>query len=98
MTLESVADALPSIPGGWIVQGGAVGMLGLVALMVFTGRLVPRSTYRDMERDRDQWREVALKAIGHAGQLLPAAQIATEAVRAMADAAAPTQPPDRGST
>lgn len=69
--------------GDWIVQGGAVGLLGVGVLMVYTGRLVPRATYRDMEKDRDTWREVALKAIGHADQLLPGAQIASEVVRAL---------------
>lgn len=74
------------IPGDWLIQGGAVGLLGIVAIMVFTGRLIPRSTYRDLERDRDQWRDVALKAIGHADQLLPAAKITTEFTKALSDA------------
>lgn len=82
--------ALPfSIPGDWIVQGGAVGLLGAVALMVFLGWLVPRSTYRALERDRDHWRDAALKAIGHTEALLPAAQITTQVTRALSDAAAP---------
>lgn len=74
------------ISGDWIVQGGAVGLLGIVALMIFTGRLIPRATYRDLERDRDQWRDVALKAIGHTDQLLPAAKITTEVTKALSDA------------
>lgn len=84
------------VPGEWIVQGGAAALLGLVALMVFTGRLVPRSLYQDMEKDRDQWREVALKAIGHADQLLPGAEIATEVARALSAASSP-RPADAGS-
>ena len=77
------------IPGDWVVQGGAVGLLTIVALMIFTGRLVPRRLYEDMEKDRDQWREVALKAIGHADQLLPGAEIATEVARALSAATTP---------
>lgn len=76
------------VPGEWVVQGGAVGLLLLVALMVFRGRLVPRSMYDELARDRDQWRDVALKAIGHADVLMPAAQITTEVARHLSDAAA----------
>lgn len=38
------------------VQGGAVGLLAIVVLMVLTGRLVPRSTLQDMRDERDTWR------------------------------------------
>lgn len=85
-------DALP-IPGELITQGGAVGLLGLVVLLILLGRLVPRSTYRALERDRDHWRDAALKAIGHTDQLLPAAQITTEMVTALASQAVPNPPP-----
>lgn len=81
-------DLLP-IPGEWLIQGGAVAMLGWVALMVFRGGLVPRRTYEELERDRDYWRAVALKAMGQNEALLPAAQIATKVVNALSDAAAP---------
>jgi hypothetical protein len=78
------------LPGGipvqWIVQGGAVGLLGFVALLVFLGQLIPRSSYKQLERDRDYWRAAALKAIGHTEQLLPAAKITTEVTKAFADA------------
>jgi hypothetical protein len=86
-------DALP-IPGEWITQGGSVGLLGVVVLLILSGRIVPRSTYRSLERDRDHWREAAMKAIGHTEQLLPAAQITTEMVTALAGQAASKPPPD----
>lgn len=73
------------IPGEWIVQGGAVGLLALGVLLVFTGRLIPRSTYNDLKDDRDHWREVAMKAVGHTEQLLPAARVATQVSRALTD-------------
>ena len=82
------AEVFP-IPGEWIVQGGAVAILAAVALMVFLGYLVPHRTYRALERDRDYWRQVALKAMGHADALLPAAQITTEVTRALTEAATP---------
>lgn len=86
-------DALP-IPAELITQGGAVGLLGLVVLLILSGRLIPRRVYQDLERDRDHWRNAAMKAIGHADQLLPAAQITTEMMTAMA--AATTPPPKPG--
>lgn len=81
-----------------------------VAVLVFLGWLIPRSTHAklvaQLERDRDQWREVALKAMGHTEELLPAAHITTQVTRALSDAAAveralggAAQPPaERGST
>ena len=71
----------------WVVQGGAVGMLGVVAFMIYLGRLVPRRHYDDIVRDRDQWRDVALKAIGQADALMPGAQIAAQMAEALTAAA-----------
>lgn len=73
---------LLGLPTQWIVQGGAVGMLGLVAILVFTGRLIPRSIYRQLEQDRDYWREAALRSMGQATDLLPGARIAAEVTAA----------------
>lgn len=73
---------------GWLVSGGAVGMLGMVALMVYRGLLVPRRHFDDVVRDRDYWREVALKAMGHADALMPAARITSRFTEALGDAAA----------
>lgn len=78
-------EGLP-IPGDWILQGGAVGMLALVALMVFMGWLVPGRTYRALQQDRDYWRAAALKSLGQTDVLLPAAQITTEMTRVLAGA------------
>lgn len=90
--IDSVAAQLSlPIPGEWIVQGGAVALLGMVALMVFIGRLVPRRTYDDLVQDRDYWREVALRAMGHAEALMPAAEITTRITEALGDAAAVEQ-------
>jgi len=41
------------IPGLGFDDIGAVGLLALVVVMILTGRLVPRSTYRDMRDSRD---------------------------------------------
>ena len=34
---------------------GAAGILAFVAVLFFTGMIVPRRTYKDMERQRDFW-------------------------------------------
>ena len=80
--------ALAALPADWAVQGGAVGMLGIVFLMVVTGRLVPRRTLEDVMRERDLWRDAALRSDGHVGTLLPAAEITTQVTQALSDAAA----------
>ena len=80
------------IPTSWVSQGGAIGLLAIAVLMVLLGQLVPRRAVRDLEKDRDYWREAALKAMGHTQVLLPAAQITTEVTRALSNASVP----DRG--
>jgi hypothetical protein len=59
---------------------------------VFTGRLIPKKTYEQLERDRDFWRTAAMKSIGHTEVLLPAAQITTEITRAFSDVASRSTP------
>lgn len=44
---------LDFISPGILLQGGAVGILALVALMVFNGKLVARSVLEDVRKDRD---------------------------------------------
>ncbi|MET9222304.1 hypothetical protein ABZX65_26560 [Streptomyces sp. NPDC003300] len=53
---------MSEVLGVSVAQGGAVGLLALVVLMVLTGRLVPRRTYDDLLRERDTWRETAQAA------------------------------------
>lgn len=77
---------IPPVVGDWIAQGGAAGLLALAVWLILTGRIVPRRVLQDAEKDRDQWRQVALTAINQASTLLPAAQITSEITRAMYDA------------
>ncbi len=44
------------LPIGFVLQGGAVALLGATFWLVMTGRLVPRSTIEDIKSDRDNWR------------------------------------------
>lgn len=71
----------------WLVQGGAGALVTLVVIFIITGRLVPRRYHDEVRADRDQWRAVALKAMGHTELLLPAAQVATEVIGHLGDAA-----------
>jgi len=41
---------------GILNGGGVVGVVLLVGWLIFTGRLVPRTTYEDVMHDRDEWR------------------------------------------
>ena len=94
--LAALAAALPfPLPGEWVLQGGAVGLLGLTVLMILSGWLVPRRHLVALERDRDLWRTVALKAMGQSDALLPAAQIATEVTRALSDVTRHPEQPER---
>jgi hypothetical protein len=42
------------VPWSWL-QGGAVAVLAAVAMMVYTGRLVPRATLNRIERICSDW-------------------------------------------
>lgn len=79
---------MPPIPVELISTGGPVGLLGLVVVMILMERLVPGRRVRQLERERDLWQSVALKAMGHADALMPAAQITTEITKSFADATA----------
>jgi hypothetical protein len=79
---------LPPIPVELISTGGPVALLTLVVLMILTERLVPARTHRKVEKERDLWQAVALKAMGHADALLPGAEIATEITKSFSDATA----------
>lgn len=48
------------LPAAVFTNGAAIGLLAAVAMLIFTGRLVPRSTLDDMRADRDNWRAAAL--------------------------------------
>lgn len=59
-----------NIPPGFIEHWGPGGLLTLVVLLVLSGKLVPRSTLRDTQRERDQWRVAAEKDGETLGQVL----------------------------
>ncbi len=75
------------IPAEFVVPGGAVGMLGLTVWMILMGWLVPRRTVREIERQRDEWRDVALKALGVSDKLVVGAEVAADGFKALAEVA-----------
>lgn len=77
---------MPPIPGEWIIQGGAVAVLLVGVVMLFRGQLVPLRHVKALERDRDYWREAAIKSMGHTEALMPAAEIATQITKSFSDA------------
>lgn len=59
---------------------GAGTLVTIAVLMIFTGRLVPRSTYSEMVKDRDLWRTLYLESRRQVNDLLvPTAKAATKA-------------------
>ena len=53
-----MGDVLTGIPVGDI---SLAGLLGIVVLLILTGRLVPRQQLLDVQADRDHWRTAADK-------------------------------------
>ena len=53
-----MADVLSGLPVGQISAGALV---ALIALLILTGRLVPRQQIVDKQADCDKWREAAEK-------------------------------------
>jgi hypothetical protein len=62
--------------------------------MVLLGWLVPVRSVRALERDRDHWRAVALKALGHTEQLMPGAEIAMQVTKALSGAVNTAEEPE----
>ena len=83
---------IPPLPWEAISQGGAPVLLGVTVLMIVLGWLIPVRIYRQLERDRDYWRQVAREAMGHTEALMPVTQIVTEVTRARGDATLPAKP------
>lgn len=54
--------------------------------MIYTERLVPGRRVKALEKERDTWQNVALKAMGHADALQVGAEVTTSVVRALGDA------------
>ena len=81
---------MDELAGLGMIQGGAVGLVALIVLMVLRGHLVPRRTYEDMRDERDRWRaahevseEARHEAQAQAGELLELSRTAIPLLRAL---------------
>lgn len=81
---------MDELAGLGMIQGGAVGLVALIVLMVLRGHLVPRRTYEDMREERDTWRaahtvseEARHVAQEQAGELLELSRTAIPLLRAL---------------
>ncbi|MCX5209829.1 hypothetical protein OG689_11085 [Kitasatospora sp. NBC_00240] len=90
---------MDELAGLGMIQGGAVGVVTLIVLLILTGRLVPRRTYEDMREERDTWRaahqvseEARHVAQDQNGELLEVARVAVPLLRALPN----PQPPAEG--
>lgn len=83
--------ALP-IPQEWLIPGGAASLLGIAVLMVFRGWLVPGRTVARIERERDEWKALALQTMEQNQQLLSQGRTVVDVLNAIP---APTPAKDR---
>lgn len=75
---------------GIVAEFGTPSLIALGVVLILTGRLVPRRTLLDVQRDRDRWREAyltteqsrRLEAV-HTGELLEAAHTTAHVLRAL---------------
>ncbi|MGW4810566.1 hypothetical protein ACWEPB_02825 [Kitasatospora cineracea] len=81
---------MDELAGLGMIQGGAVGLVALIVLMVLRGLLVPRRLYEDMREERDRWRaahevseEARHEAQDQAGELLELSRTAIPLLRAL---------------
>ncbi|BFP50038.1 hypothetical protein KCMC57_64060 (plasmid) [Kitasatospora sp. CMC57] len=89
---------LDELAGLGAIQGGAVGLVALIVLMVLRGLLVPRRIYDDMREERDTWRaahaaseEARHVAQDQAGELLELSRTAIPLLRALPNPQPPTE-------
>jgi hypothetical protein len=75
------------IPADLIVQGGAAALLGVVVMMIVTGRLVPRSALLDARAEGDRWREVALAALAQNNELVKTSRVTRDVLQALPEPA-----------
>lgn len=79
------------IPQEWLIPGGAVGLLGLGVLMIFRGWWVPGSQVARIERERDEWKALALKAMDQNQQLLAQGRTVVDVLNAIPAPPAPSR-------
>lgn len=76
---------MEGIPLGALDQVGAAAVLCFVALLVITDKLIWHKRLRSVEAERDQWRGVALHALGVADKMTVHGEVATEVLQRLPD-------------
>lgn len=107
--LAWLAVAAGDLPANW-PSLSAGGLVALVVLLIFTGRLIPSRTHKreiedlraqvKAEREaRERWEEAALRALGQNDQLLPGVRVTRQIAEAIPPALAQrmTDPPEQGA-
>ena len=71
----------------FLQKWGPTGLLSLVVLMLFFGKLIPLNMYRELKEQRDEWRNAANEAIKQNTVLLETAHTANATFKALKDVA-----------
>lgn len=74
---------IADIPSNLLASGGAAGLVTIAVLLVLFGFLVPRRSLRDVQKERDEWRKLALTAMGQNGQLIQSARVVEDVLQAL---------------
>jgi hypothetical protein len=62
---------------------GPTGLLALCVLLIVLGRLIPKITYDDVRKQRDEWKKVAEEALAQNSKLLESSRVADDTFRAL---------------
>jgi hypothetical protein len=81
----------------FLQRWGPTGLLSLVVLLIFFGKLVPARFYRDVTKQRDEWKKTAEEALKQNTVLLETAHTANATFKALKSVAT-QEPEDHGST
>lgn len=73
--------------------GGPWALIGFTVVAILTGRLVPWTTLRAVEKRADRWEAVALEAMRQNGRLIPTAEVAVDVLKHIPQAAAALSAP-----
>lgn len=63
---------------------GSTGFVTLIVLLIILGKLIPLPWYKDIVKDRDTWREIAMNLDKQNQQLMQAGRLTVRTVEAVA--------------
>jgi len=66
-----------------LAKWGPTGLLALCVLLIVLGRLIPKITYDDVRRQRDEWKKIAEEALAQNTKLLESSRVADDTFRAL---------------